>query len=314
MEPVIKIFSGSASRYLAKRIAACYGDSLGNLTIQRFSDGEFQPVITENVRGSFFFIVQSTFAPFDNLMELLMIIDAAKRASAEYIVAVIPYFGLARQDRKDRPRVSIGAKLAANLITAAGANRVMTMDLHAGQIQGFFDIPVDHLNSSAIFIPYIEQLGLNNITFASPDVGSTARARAYAQHFNAELVICDKYRVRANEIAQMTVIGDVTGRHVILVDDIIDTAGTICNAASILMEKGAASVRAFCTHPVLSGNAYERINSSKLAELVVCDTIPIKSEKPNEKIKVLSVEEIFATAIRRTHEHKSITSLFINPY
>src|SRR5688572_18187294 len=253
MEPAVKIFSGSASRYLSKKIAACYGQPLGNLTIQRFSDGAFQPVITENVRGSFFFITQSTFAPFDNIMELLMIIDAAKRASAEYIVAVIPYFGLARQDRKDRPRVSIGAKLAANLITAAGAHRVMTMDLHAGQIQGFFDIPVDHLNSSAIFIPYMEQLELNNITFASPDVGSTARARAYAQHFNADLVICDKYRVRANEIAQMTVIGDVTGKNVILVDDIIDTAGTICNAAMILMEKGAGSVRAFCTHPVLLG-------------------------------------------------------------
>jgi len=314
MEPVVKIFSGSASRYLSKKIATCYGQPLGNLTIQRFSDGEFQPVITENVRGSFCFIIQSTFAPFDNLMELLMIIDAAKRASAEYIVAVIPYFGLARQDRKDRPRVSIGAKLAANLITAAGANRVMTMDLHAGQIQGFFDIPVDHLNSSAIFIPYIEQLGLSNITFASPDVGSTARARAYAQHFNADLVICDKYRVRANEIAQMTVIGDVKGENVILVDEIMDTAGTICNAASILLEEGAESVRAFCTHPVLSGNAYERIQNSKLAEVVVSDTIPIKSEKPTDKINVLSVEEIFATAIRRTHEHKSITSLFINPY
>ena len=314
MEPKVKLFSGNASKYLAKNIASCYGQPLGNLTVQHFSDGEFQPVITENVRGSFFFIIQSTFAPFDNLMELLMIIDAAKRASAEYIVAVIPYFGLARQDRKDRPRVSLGAKLAANLITAAGAHRVMTMDLHAGQIQGFFDIPVDHLNSSAIFIPYIETLGLNNLTFASPDVGSTKRARAYAMHFNADLVICDKHRMRANEVAEMTVIGEVEGKNVILVDDIIDTAGTICNAASILLEKGAQSVRAFCTHPVLSGNAYDIVQNSKLTELVVSDTIPIKSENMIDKIHVLSVDNIFATAIRRTHEHKSITSLFINPY
>lgn len=314
MEPVIKLFSARASKYLAKKIATCYGQPLGDLHIETFKDGEFQPVITENVRGSFFFIIQSTFAPFDNLMELLMIIDAAKRASAEYIVAVIPYFGLARQDRKDRPRVSIGAKLAANLITAAGAHRVMTMDLHAGQIQGFFDIPVDHLNSSAIFIPYIEQLGLNNLTFASPDVGGTKRARAYAKHFNASLVICDKHRIKANEVAEMTVIGDVDNSDVILVDDIIDTAGTICNAASILMEKGARSVRAFCTHPVLSGNAYDRIQNSMLKELVVCDTIPINTEPPTDKIHILSVDEIFAEAIRRTHEHKSITSLFINPY
>lgn len=309
-EPEIKIFSGSASRYLAEKVADSYGQPLGNLTIERFSDGEFQPVISESVRGSFFFIVQSTFPSSDNLMELLMIIDAAKRASAGYVTAVIPYYGLARQDRKDRPRVCIGAKLVANLITAAGADRVMTMDLHAGQIQGFFDIPVDHLNSSAIFMPYLESLGLEDVTFASPDVGSTKRARAYAQHFNGHLVICDKYRKRANEIESMTVIGDVTGKNVVIVDDMVDTGGTLVNAAAIIMEKGAKSVRALITHPVLSGKAYERIENSQLTELVVCDTIPLKQK--SDKIKVLSVAEIFATAIRNTHEHRSITSLFIN--
>ncbi|MDX2002758.1 MAG: ribose-phosphate pyrophosphokinase [Chitinophagales bacterium] len=310
IEPEIKLFSGSASRYLAEKVAEVYGQPLGSLTIERFSDGEFQPVISESVRGSYFFIIQSTFPSSDNLMELLMIIDAAKRASAGYVTAVIPYYGLARQDRKDRPRVCIGAKLVANLITAAGADRVMTMDLHAGQIQGFFDIPVDHLNSSAIFIPYLESLELEDLTFASPDVGSTKRARAYAQHFSAEMVICDKHRKRANEIASMTVIGDVKGRNVVIVDDMIDTGGTLVNAAEIIMDKGAKSVRAIITHPVLSGKAYERINASLLSELVVSDTIPLKQESP--KIKVLSVAEIFATAIRNTHEHRSITSLFIN--
>lgn len=306
----VKIFSGSASRYLADRVAESYGKPLGSLAIERFSDGEFQPIISESVRGTFFFIIQSTFPSSDNLMELLMIIDAAKRASADYITAVIPYFGLARQDRKDRPRVAIGAKLVANLITAAGANRVMTMDLHAGQIQGFFDIPVDHLSSSAIFIPYIESLGLDNLAFASPDVGSTKRARGYAQHFEADLVICDKHRKRANEIESMTVIGDVKGKNVIIVDDMVDTAGTLVNAANLIMEKGARSVRAYITHPVLSGKAYERIEGSALTELGVCDTIPLKRQ--SDKIKVLSVAEIFATAIRNTHEHKSITSLFVS--
>ncbi len=306
----VKIFSGSASRYLAERVAESYGKPLGSLAIERFSDGEFQPIISESVRGSFFFIIQSTFPSSDNLMELLMIIDAAKRASADYITAVIPYFGLARQDRKDRPRVAIGAKLVANLITAAGANRVMTMDLHAGQIQGFFDIPVDHLSSSAIFIPYIESLGLKNMAFASPDVGSTKRARGYAQHFEADLVICDKHRKRANEIESMTVIGDVRGKNVIIVDDMVDTAGTLTNAANLIMEQGAQSVRAYITHPVLSGKAYERIEGSALTELGVCDTIPLKRQ--SDKIKVLSVDSIFATAIRNTHEHKSITSLFVS--
>ena len=291
-------------------MAQHYGKDIGDLKTQTFSDGEFQPVINESVRGAYVFMIQSTFPPFDNLMELLMMIDAAKRASASYITAVIPYFGIARQDRKDRPRVSLGSKLAANLITAAGANRVMTMDLHAGQIQGFFDIPVDHLNSSAIFIPYIESLELNNLAFASPDVGSTKRARAYAQHFNADLVLCDKNRFRANEVAQMTVIGEVKDKNIVIVDDIVDTSNTLCNAVDILMEKGAKSVRAIGTHPVLSGNAYENINNSKLTELVVCDTIPLAQE--SHKIKVLSVDSIFATAIRHLHEHKSINSLFID--
>jgi len=311
MESEIKIFSGSKSQYLATRIADKANQPLGNLEVLRFSDGEFQPVINESIRGSVFFIIQSTFPPSDNLMELLMIVDAAKRASARYIIAVIPYFGFARQDRKDRPRVAIGAKLVADLLETAGVNRVITMDLHAGQIQGFFNIPVDHLSSSVIFYNYIESLNLDNLTFASPDVGSTNRARIFAQHFNAGLVICDKHRKRPNEIASMTVIGDVTNQNVIIVDDLVDTAGTLCNAAQLLMDNGANSVRALITHPVMSGKAYERIEESILTELVVCDTIPLRSDKPSSKIKVLSVEDIFATAIRNAYEFKSINSLFV---
>jgi ribose-phosphate pyrophosphokinase len=282
--------------------------SSGKLTIQKFSDGEFQPVFEESIRGDYVFLVQSTFAPADNLLELLMMIDAARRASAGYITAVIPYFGYARQDRKDKPRVSIASKLVANLLTEAGANRVMTMDLHAPQIQGFFDIPVDHLDSSLIFIPYIEQLKLENLTFASPDVGSTNRVREVAKYFNADMVICDKQRKRANEVAAMTVIGDVTNRNVILIDDICDTAGTLSKSAEILKSRGALSVRAFCTHPVLSGKAYENIENSVLEELVVCDTIPLKKE--TSKIKVIPTAELFAVAIRNTFENKSISSLF----
>ena len=255
-------------------------------------------------------MVQSTFAPTDNLFELLLMMDSARRASAKYITAVIPYFGYARQDRKDKPRVSIGSKMVANLLTAAGANRIMTMDLHAPQIQGFFDIPVDHLESNTIFIPYLKDLDLPDMTFASPDVGSTNRARILATHFQKEMVICDKYRKRPNEVAGMTVIGDVTGRNVILVDDIIDTASTLCNAADLLIQKGAKSVRAMITHPVLSGKAYEKIENSKLTELVVCNPIPLKQK--SDKIKVLSVAPLFASAIRNMHEHKSISSLFIN--
>jgi ribose-phosphate pyrophosphokinase len=310
MDTSVKIFSGNASNYLAEKIAKSYGKPLGALTIQKFSDGEFQPVFQESIRGDYVFLVQSTFAPSDNLMELLMMIDAARRASAGYITAVIPYFGFARQDRKDKPRVAIASKLVANILTEAGANRVMTMDLHAPQIQGFFDIPVDHLDSSAIFIPYIEKLKIENIIFAAPDVGSTNRVREVAKYFEADMVICDKQRKRANEIAAMTVIGDVSGRNVVLIDDICDTAGTLCKSAAILKEKGALSVRAFCTHPVLSGNAHENIANSQLEELVVCDTIPLKKE--NAKIKVLPTGELFAVAIRNTFENKSISSLFIH--
>lgn len=307
--PDVKIIAGRATTGLAERIAESYGQNLTEVEVLEFSDGEFEPIIQESVRGAFVFIIQSTPAPSDNLMELLLMIDAAKRASAGYIIAVIPYFGLARQDRKDKPRVAIGAKLVADLLTAAGANRIMTMDLHAPQIQGFFNIPVDHLDASAIFLPYIQSLNLENIIFASPDVGSTKRARSYAVHFNSEMVICDKHRKKANEIDSMRVIGDVTGKDVILVDDLIDTASTLTTAANLLMEKGASSVRAFCTHPVLSGKAYEKIEQSSLTELVVCDTIPLKHK--SKKIKVASVSHLFARAIRNAHEYKSINSLFI---
>lgn len=308
MQPTVKIFAGNVSLKLAEDIATAAGKKLSEVSIQKFSDGEFQPRFYESVRGDHVFIVQSTCAPSDNLMELLMMIDAARRASAGYITAVIPYYGFARQDRKDRPRVAIASKLIANLLTEAGADRVMTMDLHAPQIQGFFDIPVDHLDSSAIFIPYIENLGLDNYVFAAPDVGSTNRVREVASYFGAEMVICDKYRKKANEVGSMTVIGDVTGKHVILIDDIVDTAGTLCKAASLLKEKGALSVRAFCTHPVLSGKAYENVANSELERLVVCDTIPLKQQI--DKIEVLTTAQLFAVAIRNTFENKSITSLF----
>jgi ribose-phosphate pyrophosphokinase len=306
----VKLFAGSQSRYLAEKIVDYYGQPLGQMNIERFSDGEFQANIQESVRGAYVFFIQSTFSPTENLMELLLMIDAARRASAGYITAVIPYFGFARQDRKDKPRVAIGAKLVANLLIAAGANRIMTMDLHADQIQGFFDIPVDHLKSEAIFFSYLEKEDTSNVVFASPDVGSTKRARAYAQHFDTGLVICDKYRTKANEVAEMTVIGDVEGKDIILVDDIVDTAGTLCTAAQALIEKGAKSVRAFCTHPVLSGPAYERIEASLLSELVVSDTIPLRKE--SSKIKVVSSAKLFSRAIRNTHEHRSITALFVD--
>jgi ribose-phosphate pyrophosphokinase len=310
MNPSVKIFSGTGSQELAQKIAQRFGAPIGKVNIQRFSDGEIQPVFLESVRGDYVFLVQSTFAPTDNLMELLLMIDAAKRASAYKIIAVIPYYGYARQDRKDKPRVAIGSKLIATLLESAGANRVITMDLHAPQIQAFFDVPVDHLDSSAIFIPYINDLKLQNLAFAAPDVGSTNRVREIASYFNAEMVICDKHRKRANEIASMVVIGDVTGKDIILVDDICDTGGTLAKAAGLLKEKGARSVRAMITHPVLSGNAYANIENSVLEELVVCDTIPLKQE--SAKIKVISVADLFAIAIRNAYENKSITSLFIH--
>lgn len=309
MESSVKIFSGTNSEYLAKDIAAYYGQALGDIKVQRFSDGEYQPVIEESVRGEYVFFIQSTNAPADNLMELLLMIDAAKRASAGYIAAVIPYFGLARQDRKDKPRVAIGSKLVANLLTAAGANRIVTMDLHADQIQGFFDIPVDHLTSTAIFFPYIEHIRTDDLIFAAPDVGGTKRAMAYARYFKTDMVICDKHRVRANEIASMQVIGSVEGKDVVIVDDIIDTGNTLCKAADLLISKGAKTVRAMITHPVLTGKAYDNIEHSKLDQLIVCDTIPLRKE--TSKIKVLSVASLFATAIRNTFEHRSISSLFI---
>ena len=310
MQPKAKIFSGTGSQYLAEKIAQQFGDTLGKISIQRFSDGEIQPTFLESIRGDYVFLIQSTCSPGDNLIELLLMIDAARRASAYKIIAVLPYYGYARQDRKDKPRVAIGSKLVANLLTAAGADRVITMDLHAPQIQGYFDIPVDHLDSSAIFIPYIEQLKLENLTFAAPDVGSANRIREIASYFNAEMVICDKHRKRANEISSMVVIGDVTDKEIILIDDICDTGGTLAKAAGLLVEKGAKSVRALCTHPVLSGNAYANIANSVLDELVVCDTIPLKDHC--DKIKVLSVAELFAIAIRNAYENQSITSLFIH--
>lgn len=305
----IKLFSGQYSTYLAEKIADFYGYSLGKLETLKFSDGEMQPVIQESVRGSYVFFIQSTPAPADNLMELLLLIDSAKRASADYITAVIPYFGYARQDRKDKPRVPISAKLIANLLQAAGVDRIMTMDLHADQIQGFFDIPLDHLKSNTIFLPYLEGLDREKVVFASPDVGGVKRARNYANYFQCDLVICDKYRRRANEVAGMTVIGDVEGRDVVLVDDMADTAGTLCKAADALAQKGANSVRAVCTHAVLSGKAYENIENSGLTELIVTDTLPLKRTSP--KIKVLSSAKLFAHAIRNTHEHRSISALFI---
>lgn len=310
MNPSVKIFAGTGSQPLAQKIAKSYGTTLGKINVQRFSDGEIQPVFLESIRGDYVFLVASTYAPSDNFMELLLMIDAAKRASAYKIVAVLPYYGYSRQDRKDKPRVAVGSKLVATLLEAAGANRVITMDLHAPQIQAFFEIPVDHLDSSAIFIPYIESLKLPNLCFAAPDVGSTNRVRELASYFNAPMVICDKHRKRANEIASMVVIGDVAGKDVVLIDDICDTGGTLAKSAALLKEKGATSVRAFCTHPVLSGKAYDNIQNSVLEELVVCDTIPLKQEV--SKLKVISVADLFAIAIRNAYENKSITSLFVH--
>jgi len=308
-----KIFAGTSSTELADEICQKYGTKPGKIAIQKFSDGEICPMFLESIRGDFVFLVQSTHAPAgDNLMELLLMADAARRASAYKVIAVIPYYGYSRQDRKDKPRVAIGSKLVANMLTAAGVDRVITMDLHAPQIQGYFDIPVDHLDSHAVFIPYIENLKLENLTFAAPDVGATNRIREIANYFNAEMVICDKHRKRANEIASMVVIGDVTGKDIVIIDDICDTGGTLAKSASLLKEKGARSVRALITHPVLSGKAYENIENSVLEELVICDTIPLKGDKQSSKIKVISVSELFAVAIRNAFENKSITSLFVH--
>jgi ribose-phosphate pyrophosphokinase len=305
----VKIFSGRATHYLSERIANAYGEPLGIVNYQQFSDGEMSPFITESVRGHDVFIIQSTFPPSDNLMELLLMVDAAKRASSHNVNVVIPYFGYARQDRKDKPRVAIASKLIANLLSAAGADRIMTCDLHADQIQGFFDIPVDHLDGAYIFVPYLKSLGLKDIMFATPDVGGIKRARNFAKFFEADLAVCDKYRKEANKVASMRLIGEVAGKDVILVDDLVDTAGTICKAALLLKENGAKSVRAVCTHPVLSGKAYENIESSVLEELVITDTIPIR--ETNGKIKTLTVSSLFAKAIRKIHDNESISSLFM---
>lgn len=305
----VTMLSITGSQYLSQKIATAYGQDLGELHVSRFNDGEMQPIIKQSVRGEYVFIIGSTFQPHENLMEMLLTIDAARRASAGYICAVIPYFGYARQDRKDQPRVPISAKLIANLLVEAGADRIMTMDLHADQIQGFFDIPVDHLKSQAIYIPYFDTQDMSNVTFASPDMGGVKRARDYAKYYERNVVICDKYRKRAGEIAGMTLIGDVKGADVILVDDLVDTAGTLCRAADLIMERGAKSVRAIATHPILSGNAYEKIEKSSLETLIVCDAVPLKQISP--KIKVLSSAALFAKGIKKTHENESISALFV---
>lgn len=309
MPDEVKIFSGSSNTTLAEAIAKSFGKPLGKSTVSRFSDGEFQPSFEESVRGCDVFIVQSTYPPTDNLFELLLMIDAAKRASAKRIVAVIPYFGFARQDRKDQPRVPIGSKLVANMLTAAGVSRVMTMDLHADQIQGFFEVPVDHLYASAVFTKAIEALNLPNLVMASPDMGGSKRAYAYAKHFETEVVVCYKQRKKANKIDKMFLIGEVEGKDVLLVDDMIDTAGTLTKAADIMVEKGANSVRAICTHPILSGEAYNRIENSALTELIVTDSIPLKQK--SDKIKVISVGDLFAKVIYKVHNYESISSYFI---
>jgi ribose-phosphate pyrophosphokinase len=309
MTSTTKIFSGRATIKLAEQIAKNYGVDLGNIIISEFSDGEFIPSFEETVRGAKVFIIQSTPPPSDNLMELLLMIDAAKRASASEITAVMPYFGMARQDRKDKPRVPIGAKLVANMLTTAGATRIMTCDLHADQIQGFFEVPVDHMYASSVFIDHIRDLNLENLTIASPDMGGSKRANAYAKHLGCEMVICYKHRKKANEIGDMRVIGDVEGRHIVLVDDMVDTAGTLTTAADMMIKNGALSVRAVCTHPILSGNAYERIENSKMVELIVTDTLP---SKPSLKIKVLSIAPMFANVIKNVVANESISKNFIS--
>ena len=307
----LKIFSCCGSRYVAEKIAANFGVDLGDSQVLEFSDGEFQPAFDESIRGCTVFIVQSTFPPADNLMELLLMIDAAHRASAHRVIAVMPYFGWARQDRKDRPRVSIGAKLVANLLRAAGVDRIMTMDLHADQIQGFFDIPVDHLYASGIFVPYIKNLNIENLSIAAPDMGGAKRANAYSQHLNAPMIICHKQREKANVVGKITAIGEVKDRNIIIMDDMIDTAGTITKAADMFMELGASSVRAAVTHPVLSGPAYDRINNSALSEVIVTDTIPLKKDEDTSKFTVLTVADIFADVIERVHDYREISSKFI---
>ena len=294
---------------LGKKIAASYGIPLGNVITSTYSDGEFQPSFEESVRGTRVFLIGSTNPGPENLMELLLMLDAAKRASARHITAVIPYFGWARQDRKDKPRVPIAAKLVAKMLETAGATRIITMDLHADQIQGFFEKPVDHMFASTIFLPYLRSLNLDNLTIASPDMGGSKRAYAYSKALESDVVICYKQRAKANVISHMELIGDVTGKNVVLVDDMVDTAGTLTKAADLMMERGALSVRAICTHPILSGNAYERLKNSKLEELIVTDSIPVSQE--SSKIRVLSCAYLFADVMTKVHQNESISSKFI---
>lgn len=305
----IKFFCGTETRYLAEKIAKSFGTELGRTSMNRYSDGEFQPAYDESVRGATVFIIQSTFPPTENIFELLLMIDAAKRASANKVVAVIPYFGFARQDRKDRPRCAIGAKLVANLLTAAGVDRVMTMDLHADQLQGFFDVPVDHLYASPIFVPYLRSLNLENIAVAAPDMGGTKRANAYSRFLNAEMVIGYKLRKKPNVVEEIKIIGDVADKDVIIIDDMVDTAGTITIAANLMKDMGARTVRAVATHPVLSGPAIERIEKSCLEELIVTDTIPLKTDC--KKIKVLTVADTFADVIEKVYNYQSISNNFL---
>lgn len=307
MSEKVNIFAGRATAYLAEKIANDYGQKLGRVSTAVFNDGEFQPSYEETIRGNTVFLVQSTFAPSENLMELLLLIDAAKRASAKKVVAVIPYFGFARQDRKDKPRVSIGAKLITNLLVAAGVDRIVTMDLHSDQIQGFVDLPLDHLYASSIFVPYLHNLKLPNLVMASPDTGGAKRAAAYAKFLNTDLVICFKQRKKAGVVDSMQVIGDVKGKDVVLVDDIIDSGGTITKAADLMMEQGATSVRAVCTHAVFSNNAMDRLLNSSLNEVIVSDTIP---QNAKGKITVLSTAGIFADVIDRIHNFESISDHF----
>ena len=306
----MKLFSGTNSRYVALKIAEALGVNLGKIKIQRFADGEFEVSYEEPVRGAEVYLVQSTFSSSENLMELLLMIDAAKRASAQTVIAVIPYFGWARQDSKDKPRVSIAAKLVANILIAAGIDRLITMDLHADQIQGFFDVPVDHLYASTMFVPDIESLNLKDMVVASPDVGGAKRANSYAKYFNKPLVLCHKHRQEANVVESMTIIGDVKDKDVILIDDMVDTAGTICKAASLMKENGARSVRAYISHPVMSDPASERVMDSGLDELVTSDSIPFDTDKC-PKVRVLSVDKLFATTIRSVNQKKSIGELFL---
>lgn len=305
----IKIFAGRATTYLARKIIKSFGAELGKTSVLEFSDGEFQPYYEESVRGCTVFIIQSTFPPSDNLMELLLMIDAAKRASANEVVAVIPYLGYARQDRKDKPRCAIGAKLVADLLTSTGVTRVMTMDLHADQIQGFFNVPVDHLYASTLFVPYIKSLELENLIIAAPDMGGTKRANAYARFLKTEMVICYKLRKKANIVEEIRVIGEVKDKDIVIVDDMIDTAGTICLAANLMKNEGARSIRVVITHPILSGPAYERIDKSAITEVCVTDSIPLRGH--SDKIKVISIADLFADVINKVYKYKSISENFI---